>query len=175
MNRVRRRVVAGEEVDWFRIVGPPDDDGATAAGPTVDVWSMEYFASFMDRPDAGKAPSRGPADVISRRRYNAPTYHGGLFCDLTGARFGLAPSCFQARVKPLLVASGFHVAESVDGAVARGAESELRFTFVPPASTALCELRFRLGRPAPARRRESIGRSVLVVGPGIDATWTFAP
>ena len=173
---IRKRRLAGREVDWFRLVGPPDAPRhGPSPLPTVDVWSMEYLASYVDLPEVAKRPSFDAADAVSRLRYNAGAYRDGLLSDLDAAHFAIERTLFVDRVRPYLLACGLRPAERDDGAVVHSGEGELQFTFVDGPEAGLRELRFRLNRRVPDTRSETIGRSLLVVGPGDRARWTFAP
>lgn len=166
---VQRRVFDGEEVDWFESARMPDQTSDTST--TVDVWAMEYVPSYFEHGTANKRPSIGEADRISRLRYNAGSYDGALLEDLVAADFAIDRDVFATRVRPMLVAAGFDLGESREGAHASGPETSLTFAFA--SSTGLRELRFRLTSDVASVRSEVVGRSTLSIGPGRAARWSF--
>ena len=165
---LRKRATADGEIDWFEKATLPDGEESPTA---VDVWAMEYVASYFDDPGARKRASLGPADEVSRLRYNDGAYRGALFEDLESATFDIDSARFKSRMRPMLDAAGFRVQESAEGAVAESDEATLAFHFA--SGPYLRALTIRLADPVDDARHETLGRSMLTVGPGRAAHWRF--
>lgn len=173
LTEVDTRKLGNRLVPWFEALTAISRHGDSGAlGESVSVWAMEYVPSYFDVPEAGKEAAEGPHDLISRERYQSDGYASKMMRDIASARFNLGPADF-ARIEPLLRAAGYRIRRSPGTIVADGQEADLHFTLSPPAAQGLREVRFLLNAPSPPMT-ETIGRSVLVVGPGAAATWRFA-
>lgn len=166
---VRRRALAGDEIDWFAYAGAPDAPDGTAV--TVDAWVMEYVAGYFAHPAARKRPMTGVADEVSRARYNDGSYQKAPIVDLSAVEFGIDRTAFTRRLRPLLLAAAFRLQDGPTGVEAVSDETSLTFRFASPPG--LRSLQLRLATSVDAARTETIGRSTLVVGPGSVARWTF--
>ena len=172
LTEVDTRKFGDREVPWFEALTAISRHGDSGAlGETVSVWAMEYVPSYFDLPEAAKEPAEGPHDIISRERYQSDGYASKMMRDIVSAHFNLGPADF-ARIEPLLKAAGYRIRRSRAQIVADGQEADLHFSLTAPAAQGLREVRFALNRPSPPMT-EVIGRSVLVVGPGAAATWSF--
>lgn len=168
------RKFADRVVPWFHYLTAVSSHGDSGAlGANVSMWAMEYVPSYFDLPEAAKEPAEGPHDVVSRERYQSDGYATKMMRDITFAHFHLAPADF-ARIEPLLIAAGYRIRRAKGRIVADGNEADFHFTLSPPAAQGLRQVRFELTGPSP-RRTEIIGRSVLEIGPGATATWSFPP
>ena len=166
------RKLGGRDVPWFQALTAITAHGDSGAlGKTVSVWAMEYLPSYFDLPEAGKEPSEGAHDVISRERYQSDAYRTKMMQDIVEVHFNIGPQDF-ARIEPLLRAAGYRITRSRGAALADGEETDFRFALTEPNAQGLRQVRFALN--APVRPRvEVIGSSTLVLGPGATAVWTF--
>jgi hypothetical protein len=159
-------------VPWFEALTAISDHGDSGAlGATASVWAMEYQPSYFELPEAAKESAEGPADVISRERYQSDVYAQRMMRDIVQVHFNVGPQDF-ARIEPLLKAAGYRITRSAGEVLAAGAQTDFRFTLTSPEAQRLREVRFSLNAPR-ERHVEAIGHSTLVVGPGATATWTF--
>jgi len=174
---INHQMLAGRSVDWYHVVVLNDVGGTPSRGPdrpSVSAWAMEYVPSYFDQPEAGKLQSLGPEDLISRRRYNAANYRGAQLADLALVKLAMERDAYL-QAKPLLEAANFAVTERSGGVRVVGAEISIDVMFTPATAAGLREIVFHLARPEGDRRTEKLGRSLLVVGPGRTARWTFVP
>lgn len=173
---LQKQGTAADAPDWFYAVektglpSPGDHAGADASASF-----MEYVASYFERPGHPPKPSLGPADTISRRRYNEGAYKtDSLLEALTSATYAVAPDMYRAGLRPMLSACGFEISETAAEATCKGKDIDFTLLFAAPEKTGLREWRFRTSRALPAARSEVIGNSRLSVGPGNRAAWSFA-
>jgi hypothetical protein len=156
----------GVPVPWFDAVFTTDQYDAFGA------WAMEYLPEYFADPRSNTGPAGYPGDV-SRERYLPDGYRDHLMRDVTGIRLAVTERDLASTV-PLLRAGGFVVRPVPGGGVValRGGTS-IRFDAVPRDQVGLRQVEQALNRPVEYRHEERIGRSTLVVGPGIRAVWTF--
>lgn len=171
--QTQHKPVEGHDVEWFTAAEPaalPED--AQAAPPGFETEAIEFAASFLDNPGTHKAPSRGPGDTVARARYLRDLHNPAQpMRDIAGATFALTRERWQI-VRPMYVAAGFRVQDTATGARAVG-DATLEFVFAPEAHGGLRRVEFELRKAPSAPHTEQLGRSVLVVGPGPHAVWTF--
>jgi Family of unknown function (DUF5829) len=170
------KVFGGQKVDWFKGLGPADSlngDIEKSPIPNVEVFASEFIPSYFEVPEANKAPSMGPDDVISVARYNRRDYADRLLKDVSGATLAVTREDWS-KLRAMLVAGGFHVSVGSAGARASG-DVVLNFLFVPREQVGLREIDFALNSKTGMRHVEILGRSRLVVGPRAEAVWTFEP
>jgi imidazolonepropionase-like amidohydrolase len=164
------RRIQDRAVDWFDAITPYAD---AEEEPDFFIWAMEYRAAYFEAARPNGRPYPGESGDISRLRYQSPFYDDALpMRDVVGAELAVTRDDFE-KAKPLLDAGGFAVAMSQDSAVAESGGVRLRFRFVAPDRIGLRTIDFALRQAAPEVRIERIGASVLTVGPGSSATWTF--
>ena len=89
--------------------------------------------------------------------------------DVTSAEFDL-PLADYRRIEPMLLAAGFRMSRMRYGYLADGLYSD--FAFYIGEGRRLRRIGFALNAPA-ERRVERIGRSLLTIGPGPTASWSF--
>jgi hypothetical protein len=154
----------GVPVPWFDAVF------TTQRYDTFGAWGMEYLPEYFADPRSGTEPPRHPRDV-GRERYLSDDYRDHLMRDVTGIHLAVTPRDLANSV-PLLRAGGFVVADRPGGVVAWRGGTTIRLDAVS-AGHGLRRVEFSLNRPAWRKHEERIGRSVLVVGPGPRAVWTF--
>lgn len=174
VEEVDTRKLGDRVVPWFHALTAVSSHGDSGAlGETVSVWAMEYLPSYFELPEAAKEPAEGPHDIVSRERYQSDSYATRMMRDITYVQFNIGPADF-ARIEPLLGAAGYRLRRTANLIVADGEEADFHFVLTTPAAQGLRQVRFKLNSRA-APRTEVIGRSVLVIGPGTSATWTFDP
>ena len=133
---------------------------------------MEYRPEYFADPRGNTEPAAHPADV-GRERYLPDTYRDRLMRDVTSIRLAVTRRDLDSTV-PLLRAGGFSVRSTPDGGVvARGGGTTIRFDAVPREEAGLRQVTFALNDAVASKHVERIGRSVLTVGPGPRAVWTF--
>lgn len=165
------RQADGKDVPWFRMVA-----AQTAQGPgRFATWTMEYEATFLDQwfpdlPPRGRGITRaaildryvakvGPPDARSSR----------LLEDVTAIRLALGPDD-RKRFLAQCRLFGHAVAEEEAGTACRG--PDVRFDLVAGDSGVVAfEMRLRRAVDPPAEHR--FGHSILRLGPGKSATWSF--
>ncbi|MEV8091606.1 DUF5829 family protein [Streptomyces nigra] len=156
----------GVPIPWFDAVL------TTAAYDGFGAWGMEYRPEYFADPRGNTEPAAHPADV-GRERYLPDTYRERLMRDVTSIRLAVTRRDLDSTV-PLLRAGGFSVRSTPDGGiVARGGGTTIRFDAVPRDEAGLRQVTFALNDAVASRQVERIGRSVLTVGPGPRAVWTF--
>lgn len=165
----RTRHMAGREVPWFLALMPWGSP--PPAGSRASIWAMEYLPSYFDVPEAGKEAAEGPHDTVSRERYQSDVYRERLMRDLTRVDFAITAADYE-RLKPMFSAAGFLVKSARGRVLLDGPDVDLGFEVVQPQRAGLLQVHFELNGPAKAHS-ERVGRSVLKVGPGPTATWTF--
>jgi hypothetical protein len=155
----------GIPVPWFDVLYTTEQlDGFFA-------WGMEYRPEYFADPRGRTEPPNHPGDV-GRERYLNDGYREHLMRDVTGVHIALTARDL-ANTLPLLEAGGFRIRSTPGGAVAQGGGTTLRFDTVPLDQLGLRQVEFSLNRFVHHRHVEQIGRSKLVVGPGVRAVWTF--
>ncbi|MFJ3655810.1 DUF5829 family protein [Streptomyces nigra] len=156
----------GVPVPWFDAVL------TTAAYDGFGAWGMEYRPEYFADPRGNTEPAASPGDV-GRERYLPDTYRDRLMRDITSIRLAVTRRDLDSTV-PLLRAGGFSVRSTPDGGiVARGGGTTIRFDAVPREEAGLRQVTFALNDAVASKHVERIGRSVLTVGPGPRAVWTF--
>lgn len=156
----------GVPVPWFDAVL------TTAAYDGFGAWGMEYRPEYFADPRGNTEPAAHPGDV-GRERYLPDTYRDRLMRDVTSIRLAVTRRDLDSTV-PLLRAGGFSVRSAPDGGiVARGGGTTIRFDAVPREEAGLRQVTFALNDAVASKHVERIGRSVLTVGPGPRAVWTF--
>lgn len=161
-------------VPWFEALTAVSRHGDSGGrGETVSAWAMEYQPSYFDLPEVAKEPAEGPDDLISRERYQSDLFATRMMRDIVEVHFSVRHADF-ARIAPLLKAAGYRITRVGDQVTADGDETDLRFSLAEPALKGLRQVRFALNAPA-APHVERIGRSILAIGPGASAIWTFEP
>ncbi|MEV7451137.1 DUF5829 family protein [Streptomyces nigra] len=156
----------GVPVPWFDAVL------TTAAYDGFGAWGMEYRPEYFADPRGNTEPAAHPGDV-GRERYLPDTYRDRLMRDVTSIRLAVTRRDLDSTV-PLLRAGGFSVRSAPDdGIVARGGGTTIRFDAVPREEAGLRQVTFALNDAVASKHVERIGRSVLTVGPGPRAVWTF--
>ncbi|MEU4483678.1 DUF5829 family protein [Streptomyces purpurascens] len=156
----------GVPVPWFDAVFTTDQYDLFGA------WGMEYRPEYFADPRGNTEPAAHPGDV-GRERYLPDAYRDHLMRDVTGIRLAVTARDL-ANTVPLLKAGGFAVRSLPDGgAVAKGGGTTLRFDAVPLDQVGLRQVEMSLNGPVSYRHEERIGHSVLAVGPGPRAVWTF--
>ncbi|MFD7391388.1 DUF5829 family protein [Streptomyces sp. NPDC059852] len=156
----------GVPVPWFDAVlttGEYDGFGA---------WGMEYRPEYFADPRGTTEPASYPGDV-GRERYLPDAYRDHPMRDVGSIRLAVTRRDLDSTV-PLLRAGGFTVHPAPGGGiVAQGGGTTIRFDAVPREEAGLREVTFALNGSEASRHVERIGRSVLTVGPGPRAVWTF--
>ena len=165
------RQAEGKDVPWFHMI--------TAEGPgdrqPFTTWVMEYESAFLDQwyptlPPKTRGIERasvldryvakvGPADARTSRQ----------LLDVTALRIALGPqdrSPFLAQCRVL----GYAVEENADGATCVG--PEVRFV-LQPGEGGIVGFDMKLRTPVDPPVEHHLGRSLLRLGPGRTATWTF--
>jgi hypothetical protein len=171
--RTYHKNLGGQNVDWVRQLAAVADDNATP-GPNVQIFVAEYVPSYMDNPEADKAPSLGPDDVVSVARYlRRGNYRNRLLKNISAAHVAITREDWP-RMRAILAGAGFRISESRSDARAVG-DVPLSFQFVEPKHIGLQRVNFILNSRPGSRHVELIGRSRLVVGPEAEAVWTFYP
>ncbi|MFC9961556.1 DUF5829 family protein [Streptomyces nigra] len=156
----------GVPVPWFDAVL------TTAAYDGFGAWGMEYRPEYFADPRGNTEPAAYPGDV-GRERYLPDTYRDRLMRDVASIRLAVTRRDLDSTV-PLLRAGGFSVRSAPDGGiVARGGGTTIRFDAVPREEAGLRQVTFALNDAVASKHVERIGRSVLTVGPGPRAVWTF--
>jgi hypothetical protein len=156
----------GVPVPWFDAVFTTTEYDAFGA------WGMEYLPEYFADPRSNTEPAGHPADV-GRERYLSDGYRDRLMRDVTSVRLAVTARDLAATV-PLLRAGGFVVRPVAGGGVlAKGGGTTIRFDVAPRDHVGLRQVEMSLNRPVGHRHDERIGRSTLVVGPGVRAVWTF--
>jgi hypothetical protein len=164
------RTFGERKVPWFTALTAVSQHGDSGGREdVVSVWAMEYVPSYFELTEAAKEPAEGPADVISRERYQSDLYRERMMRDVTRVEFNVGAKDY-ARIEPLLTAAGFRMRRSGDRVVADGVETDLVFYLT--GHMALRKVEFSLNAPA-AREVHIIGKSRLSVGPGATAVWIF--
>lgn len=155
----------GVPVPWFDAVFAKPEYDAFGA------WGMEYRPEYFADPRSDTEPAAFPRDV-GRERYLTDDYRGRLMRDVTSVHMAVTALDF-ANTVPLLKAGGFELRPTNGGITATRGGTTLRFDMVPRNNIGLRSVGFELNGPVLHRHEEKLGRSTLVVGPGIRATWTF--
>lgn len=155
----------GVPIPWF------DAYFTTEQYDAFGAWAMEYAPTYFDDPRSNTDPASYPGDV-SRERYLTDAYQDHLMRDLSGIRMAVTARDL-ANTVPLLRAGGFVVVTLPHGVVATRGGVTIQFDSVPLAKVGLRQVDFALNHPVAYRHHERIGRSNLVVGPGLRAVWTF--
>lgn len=166
------RQAEGKDVPWFRMVAVQTGQGM---GPFA-TWIMEYEATFLDQwfPDLPPL-GRGVARAAVLERYVAkvgpPDARASrLLGDVIALRLALGPDD-RKRFLAQCRLFGHAVEEGKDGTVCRG--PDVRFALVPGEGGVVgFEMTLRQAVDPPAKHR--FGHSVLRLGPGKTATWSFA-
>ena len=179
-RRLARRTLGGRDIAWFASVRvkhalpPAAAQALTRAGPpAINAWAVEFQPEFFAAPEAARAPSLGPHDTVSRRRYLASAYAGSPFSDIGGVTLAIGKASYDRDILPLLAAAGFCLRETRGGVEASGGEATIRIRFVEPAATGLERVDFVLSTSAKSRTVLRLGRSTLRIGPGRTARWRF--
>lgn len=165
------RTFGERKVPWFTALTAVSEHGDSGGrDDVVTVWAMEYVPSYFELPEAAKEPPEGPADLISRERYQSDVYRQKMMRDVTRVEFNVAARDY-ARIAPLLIAAGFHLSRADDQVLADGQETDFVF-HLTAGQVGLRKVEFSLNAPA-APAVEVIGKSRLSVGPGATAVWVF--
>ncbi|TGB14582.1 hypothetical protein E2651_05455 [Streptomyces sp. MZ04] len=155
----------GVPVPWFDAVFTTDQYDSFGA------WGMEYRPEYFADPRSKTEPPDYPGDV-GRERYLPDDYRDHEMRDVTSVRLA-ASARDVANTVPMLRAGGFAVRDAGDGAVATRGGVTIRLDAAPRDRAGLKQVTFALNEPAGNRHKERIGRSTLVVGPGLGAVWNF--
>lgn len=161
----RSRLVDGQVLPWFRTLAP-----AREADRMV-VWLMEYLPEFM--ATTGRPAPSFDGDV-SRRRYNAASGGTGRIRDVTRVEVAATREDVEAAAAVFTMA-GLRVSRGVDRICAHDGTTTLVLHASAADDAGLRQVDFALTAYLPGPRVEALGRSVLVVGPGALARWTFEP
>jgi hypothetical protein len=165
------RQAEGKDVPWFRMIGAERSGDAKP----LTTWVMEYEPTFLDQwypplPPKSRGITRaavldryvakvGPADARASRKLE----------DVTALRLALGPNDRAAFLAECRV-FGYAVEEKPDGASCAG--PDVRFVLVPGESGIVgFDLKLRTAVDPPVEHH--LGRSVLRLGPGSTATWSF--
>jgi hypothetical protein len=156
----------GVPVPWF------DATLVTQQYDSFVSWAMEYRPEYFADPRGGTEPPDHPGDV-GRERYLPDGYRDRMMRDITGVRLAVTQGDLAGTV-PLLRAGGFVIQPAPGGGVValRGGTT-ICLEVAPRARAGLRQVEFSLNEPVVYRHEERIGRSTLVVGPGLRAVWTF--
>lgn len=166
------RQAEGKDVPWFRMVAAQTGQGMGRFA----TWTMEYEASFLeqwfpDLPPRGRGVAR--AAVLDRyvAKVGPPDARAShLLEDVTVLRLALGPDD-RKRFLAQCRLFGHAVEEGKDGTACRG--PDVRFALVPGDGGIVgFEMTLRRAVDPPAEHR--FGQSVLRLGPGKTATWSFA-
>jgi Family of unknown function (DUF5829) len=167
------RQAEGKDVPWFRMIG------AERSGDPkpLTTWVMEYEPTFLDQWYPSLPPqSRGIARAAILDRYvakvgPADTRASRKLEDVTAVRIALGPkdrAAFLAQCRVF----GYAVEEKPDAASCVG--SDIRFVLVAGKSGIVgFDMKLRSAVDPPVEHQ--LGHSVLRLGPGPVATWSFAP
>lgn len=155
----------GVPVPWFDAIFTTDQYDF------FGTWAMAYLPEYFADPRSNTEPAGFPGDV-GRERYLSDDYRDHLMRDVTSIRLAVSRRDL-ANTVPLLRAGGFFVRPVAGGVVAHRGGTTIRFDAVSRDQVGLRQVTLRLNRPVIHRHEESIGRSTLVVGPGVHAVWTF--
>ncbi|MEU5001802.1 DUF5829 family protein [Streptomyces sp. NPDC021622] len=155
----------GVPVPWYDAVLTTDRYDSFGA------WGMEYRPEYFADPRSKTEPPNYPGDV-GRERYLPDDYRDHEMRDVTSVRLAASARDVDNTV-PLLRAGGFAVREVGDGAVATRGGVTVRLDAAPRDQAGLRQVTFALNGPVGYRHEERIGRSTLVVGPGLGAVWSF--
>lgn len=164
------RTFGERKVPWFTALTAVSQYGDSGGrDDVVSAWAMEYVPSYFELAEAAKEPAEGPADLISRERYQSDIYRQRMMRDVRRVEFDAGAKDY-ARIEPLLRAAGFRIGRSGNRVVADGDETDLAFHLT--GRMGLRKIEFSLNGPA-APEVHIIGRSRLYVGPGATAVWVF--
>lgn len=156
----------GVPVPWFDAVL------VTQKYNSFGSWAMEYRPEYLADPRGGTEPASHPGDV-GRERYLPDDYRDRLMRDITGVRLAVTEGDLVGTV-PLLRAGGFVVQPALGGGiVALRGGTTIHLEVVPRDQAGIRQVDFSLNQPVTYQHVERIGRSTLVVGPGLLAVWTF--
>jgi len=133
---------------------------------------MECLPSFFDDLRTGKKPARYPGD-ISRERYQSNAYADRLMRDVVAVEIA-APAADIRMAESLFVAAGFDIRRTPNSLEASDGTTTVILDAVPQVQAGWRRIVFSLNRPSLDAHVEHIGRSVLVVGPGNHAVWSFS-
>jgi hypothetical protein len=169
-----QRIVDGRKIDWFRSLEPTAPAPAVSAqGPTVEIWAMEYLASYFEARTDNEEPPENDKDIISRERYRSDEYRQHLMRDVIGLTLAVTRDDWNG-LRPLLAAAGMRIVEDRVGAQASG-KALLRFQFVPRALVGLRQVEFALNSAPSETHLERLGHSSLAVARDGRAVWSFDP
>ena len=171
-RRMTQRTLGGRTVDWFASVRTAQPV-VQARAPVVKAWSVEFQRAFFAAPEARRAPSQGPQDMVSRRRYLADAYKGSPLADISGITLSMSEASYRHDVLPLLAAAGFCIETRGKRVHAWGGEADIRIRFVDAAAARLDRVDFALSTRVPSPTTLTLGASTLRIGPGRRATWRF--
>lgn len=163
---LRTRKRDGVEIPWFHALG------LGFVSPRVMPWVMEYHGDFLKRWYPGLPPREAG---VSRRSHRAREFAPGRYLqDVVGIHLALQDTD-RDRLASALQALGYGRRREAEALVLDG--PALRITVRPaaPERAGLLAVDLTLTRDPPAPRRLDLGRSVLALGPGRTATWTFQP
>lgn len=166
------RQAEGKDVPWFRMVAAQAGQGMGRFA----TWTMEYEATFLDQWFPELAPrGRGIARAGVLDRYVAKVgppdaRTSRLLEDVVALRLALGPDD-RARFLAQCRLFGYIVEDGRAGTVCRG--PDVSFALVPGDGGVVgFEMKLRRAVDPPAEHR--FGQSVLRLGPGKTATWSFA-
>jgi Family of unknown function (DUF5829) len=165
------RQAEGKDVPWFRMIGTEKAGDPKA----LTTWVMEYEPTFLDQWYPSLPPTSGgiaraaildryvakvgPADARASRKLE----------DVTAVRIALGPkdrAAFLAQCRVF----GYAVVEKPKVAMCVG--PDIRFVLVPGESGIVgFDLKLRSAVDPPVEHH--LGRSVLRLGPGLTALWSF--
>lgn len=164
---LRIRKIGKALLPWFDYVSPPGDP------KSLSVWAMAYRQSFFDDPRTAKEPPDFPGD-LSRERYQSDAWRQRLMRDVSTIEIA-ATSEDVASARVLLAAAGFHVRQTGSRLTARDQDMTIVLDAVPLAQIGVRRIGFALNKSSGRVHVETIGRSILTVGPGWSALWVFTP
>ena len=161
----RTRLYGKDEIPWFNSVSLPGET------QSFEMWAMEYLPSYFDDSRTGREPADYPGD-ISRERYQPDTYRQKLMRDVSVIEI----ACPASDIPPALAlfsAAGFTIRKTKDRLEASDGSTTVILDAVPLAEAGWRRVVFDLNALAADAHIEHIGRSILVVGPGDHAVWSF--
>jgi Family of unknown function (DUF5829) len=167
------RQAEGKDVPWFRMIAADREDDKKP----LTTWVMEYETSFLDQwyptlPPKAHGIARGavldryvamvgPADARASRRLE----------DVIAIHVALGPKDRSAFLTQCRV-FGYAVEENAEGSTCVG--PGVRFILVP-GDSGIVGFDLKLRGPVDPPVEHRLGQSVLRLGPGRAATWSFPP
>ena len=155
----------GQTSPWFDYA-QPDDAGLDRAGPTFEIWVME----FLTDPNDLRLRESKYLEWTSRTDPGHP--EEPVVSEVVAVEIDVSPERADDAAS-VLRAAGFTVTASTGLVLARDADSTISLR-IAGGDEGVRRIRFALTGTARERTTHRIGRSTLTIGPGASAEWVFA-